>query len=225
MNRTIFKDERENMDGLPIILCLIFILPLGVYMVLRYHPDWFKKIWLIVVLAVYALIWNSAILSGLFDLNKGLQENSQDKLQVSQTIETKILTEVKSLAFSIERVDAPKLTKGDEKVEREGIDGEITITYEVKLENGREIAKTIINEEVTAEPVNKLIKIGTYVAPTAKSDPPMSSNTQSQENSNLPLKAICKDGTTSYQDTASHPNYQGMCSGHGGIQTRLGRVP
>ena len=72
------------------------------------------------------------------------------------------------------------------------------------------------------------------VAPAAPPVQPAPSNpTPSQpstptppvESSNLPLKAICKDGTVSYQDTPSHPNYQGMCSGHGGIQTRLGRVP
>jgi outer membrane biosynthesis protein TonB len=45
------------------------------------------------------------------------------------------------------------------------------------------------------------------------------------ETNNLPFKATCKDGTTSYQDDASKGNYQGMCSGHGGIKDRLGRVP
>lgn len=45
------------------------------------------------------------------------------------------------------------------------------------------------------------------------------------ENPNLPLKAICKDGSVSYQDDVSKPNYRGMCSNHGGIKTRLGRIP
>lgn len=49
--------------------------------------------------------------------------------------------------------------------------------------------------------------------------------TQRPNTSSLPLKAICKDGTISYQDTPSHPNYQGMCSSHRGIKTKLGRVP
>lgn len=48
---------------------------------------------------------------------------------------------------------------------------------------------------------------------------------QPAQNSNLPLKAICKDGTVQYQDTPSLPNYRGMCSKHGGIKERLGRVP
>ena len=51
-----------------------------------------------------------------------------------------------------------------------------------------------------------------------------SSSNDKNENNNLPLKAICKDGTVSYQDNASKPDYRGMCSGHGGIKTKLGRV-
>lgn len=62
------------------------------------------------------------------------------------------------------------------------------------------------------------------IAPPTQSTPPTPS-TPPAENSNLPLKAICKDGTVSYQDTPSNPNYRGMCSGHGGIKTKLGRVP
>lgn len=44
------------------------------------------------------------------------------------------------------------------------------------------------------------------------------------ENPNLPYKAICDDGTTSFQDNAAGQDYRGMCSGHGGIAQKLGRV-
>lgn len=44
------------------------------------------------------------------------------------------------------------------------------------------------------------------------------------EDSTLPLKARCKDGTIQYQDSPSLPNYRGMCSSHGGIVERFGRV-
>lgn len=45
------------------------------------------------------------------------------------------------------------------------------------------------------------------------------------EDPNLPLKAICNDGSISYQDTPSKSDYRGMCSGHDGIKTKLGRTP
>lgn len=49
-------------------------------------------------------------------------------------------------------------------------------------------------------------------------------DTNANENTNLPLKAICKDGAISYQDDPNKPDYRGMCSGHGGIAQKLGRV-
>lgn len=64
----------------------------------------------------------------------------------------------------------------------------------------------------------------TQSAPTTQSQPSTPTN-PSPESDNLPLKAICKDGSVSYQDTPSLPNYRGMCSGHQGIRTKLGRVP
>lgn len=45
-----------------------------------------------------------------------------------------------------------------------------------------------------------------------------------QASSNLPLKAICNDGTISYQYDASKKDYRGMCSKHRGIRQKLGRV-
>lgn len=59
---------------------------------------------------------------------------------------------------------------------------------------------------------------------TSQSSQP-SSQTQSTEDSRLPLKATCKDGTVQYQDDPSGPNYRGMCSHHGGIAKKHGRVP
>lgn len=53
----------------------------------------------------------------------------------------------------------------------------------------------------------------------------MTETPAAEPSSNLPFKAICNDGTISYQDSPSKPNYSGMCSGHDGIKTRLGREP
>lgn len=52
-----------------------------------------------------------------------------------------------------------------------------------------------------------------------------SSQAQPTEDSRLPLKATCEDGTIQYQDDPSGPNYRGMCSHHGGIAKKHGRVP
>lgn len=49
--------------------------------------------------------------------------------------------------------------------------------------------------------------------------------TKAAENPNLPLKATCEDGTVQYQDDPAGQNYRGMCSSHGGIAQKHGRVP
>ncbi len=61
-------------------------------------------------------------------------------------------------------------------------------------------------------------------AATNSSSPSQTTAPVAEESSNLPLKAICNDGSVSYQDTPSKPDYRGMCSGHDGIKTKLGRV-
>lgn len=55
--------------------------------------------------------------------------------------------------------------------------------------------------------------------------PSRPSSNRPTQSANLPLKAICKDGTIQYQDSPDLLNYRGMCSGHGGIAKKLGRIP
>lgn len=73
----------------------------------------------------------------------------------------------------------------------------------------------ITNEnEVTSSPSNSKPVTNT------NTDTDIKENTDSEI---LPLKAICNDGTISYQDDVSKDNYRGMCSHHGGIKEKLGR--
>ena len=72
----------------------------------------------------------------------------------------------------------------------------------------------------TPTPTPKPIQINT--SDTSNSSP---ADTAGVVNNQLPLKAICKDDSISYQDDASKPDYRGMCSKHGGIKQKLGRVP
>ena len=60
--------------------------------------------------------------------------------------------------------------------------------------------------------------------PPAPVNPQPAPAHQPQTN-NLPLKAICRDDTVSYQDSPALNTYRGMCSGHKGIRQRLGRIP
>ena len=67
-------------------------------------------------------------------------------------------------------------------------------------------------------------KTSTNTTNNDSKDKTTNSKDTNKENQNLPLKAICNDGTISYQDDSSKDNYRGMCSGHDGIKEKLGRV-
>lgn len=79
--------------------------------------------------------------------------------------------------------------------------------------------KVTTKKKATTKKVTTVKKTTTKKITTAKTTTP-TKNCKDQ----LPLKALCKDGTYSYQDNPCLPNYRGMCSGHGGIEKKLDRV-
>lgn len=103
---------------------------------------------------------------------------------------------------------------------------------ELEAKKAAEVAAQEEAEKKTAEEeAEKKVEEEAVAMAAAKAKEATSTNTTSQaaapattEDPILPLKAICNDGTVSYQDTPSKPDYRGMCSGHDGIKTKLGRV-
>ncbi|MFD1849272.1 G5 and 3D domain-containing protein [Oceanobacillus bengalensis] len=65
------------------------------------------------------------------------------------------------IAFETETKQDNSLPKGEQKVVTEGKEGETARTYKVTLENGVEVNRELIDEEVTEESVNKVVAIGT----------------------------------------------------------------
>lgn len=55
------------------------------------------------------------------------------------------------------------LTKGTEKVIKEGEQGLLTKKYEVVLENGKEVSRTLISEQKVKEKQDKIVAVGTKV--------------------------------------------------------------
>lgn len=153
------------------------------------------------------------------DIQEQVIETPQSLIQVG------IITDTEVINFEEERIEDPNLTKGKEEIEHEGENGEKTITYEIRTKEGTEISRKKTKEEVTKEPIKRIVRVGTYIPPTVTTKTPETTTVSETPNPNLPLKAICKDDTISYQDTPSKPDYRGMCSGHGGIKTKLGRIP
>ena len=72
------------------------------------------------------------------------------------------------IPFETEYVQTNKLLKGEEKVATEGKSGELKHTATITYFNGQEVSREIIATEQTAEPVNQVIKQGTFEAEKGK---------------------------------------------------------
>ena len=72
------------------------------------------------------------------------------------------------IPFETEYVQTNKMLKGDEKVVTEGVNGELKHTAKIVFFNGQEVSREIIATEQTAEPVNQVIKQGTFEAEKGK---------------------------------------------------------
>ena len=72
------------------------------------------------------------------------------------------------IPFTTEKVNSSAMAKGTEKVSQKGVDGVKTFTYTDKVVNGVVESSELVSEEVTKEPVKKIIKVGTLVKQTSR---------------------------------------------------------
>jgi len=73
------------------------------------------------------------------------------------------LVEEETIDYKIIEKADPELDRGKTRVEQYGEKGTRALTYEVIRENGVEISKTLLRDEVTKEPVNTVKYYGTKV--------------------------------------------------------------
>ncbi|WP_332692349.1 peptidoglycan DD-metalloendopeptidase family protein [Halalkalibacter lacteus] len=114
--------------------------------------------------------------SELLELNKDLQEDSV--IRIGQEIQVTVYEPlVKVLATHVKKVEEEipfqteikeddSMWKGDQKVTQEGQTGKQVLEYEITERNGNVIKREVLSEEVTKEPVKKLIVKGTKVMPS-----------------------------------------------------------
>ncbi|BDZ64120.1 G5 domain-containing protein [Agromyces mangrovi Wang et al. 2018] len=105
-------------------------------------------------------------------------------------ITTETVEEREAVPFDKKLVDDSSLEKGKYEIRIDGKNGERTITYEVTYEDGVEISREQISDEVTIEPTQKVVAKGTYVPPPPPPPAP------------APAPAPSND---------CHPNYTGAC--------------
>jgi uncharacterized protein YabE (DUF348 family) len=103
-----------------------------------------------------------------------------------------------SIAFAVEKKNDSSILKGNEKVITAGQNGKVERSYEVVKENGQEISRILAGEKVIAEPVNKVVAVGTKVVTAAVS----------RDNSSAP-----SGGTEFYVTATAYTPYCAGCSG------------
>jgi len=112
---------------------------------------------------------------------EGIAIKNYDKVSPSKTqsitdgmvvvvtrVETKDIKENKSIDFSTVKSNDNSIAQGKSKVTQNGINGKKEITTRVIFENGKEVARKIVSEVVTLQPVNKIVASGT-MQPTVDS--------------------------------------------------------
>lgn len=139
-------------------------------------------------------------------------------VQQEPKIEVKTETSNTEIPFETTTTSDPSLEKGQTRVVAEGSNGIKTTTYRVTYTDGVETERTVIDTEITKQPVTKVVANGTYVAPQASCQNGSYVNTAGQtvcrpsSNNTGGATAICKDGSYSYSQSR-----RGTCSSHGGV--------
>ncbi|MET3683848.1 murein DD-endopeptidase MepM/ murein hydrolase activator NlpD [Alkalibacillus flavidus] len=112
----------------------------------------------------------------LIELNPDIEEDSV--IQVGQEMKvtgmsslvdvsyTETVTEEETIEYEevVEKTD--ELYKGDSEVAQQGSDGKKEVTYEVEVENGEEVSREKVDENVIEEAQDKIVKEGTKVVPS-----------------------------------------------------------
>lgn len=115
-------------------------------------------------------------LETLLKLNPSIKEDSLiqigQELNVTELkpfVDVVVLKQEKkeeTIAHQTEVVESDELFKGDEKVREQGSDGKKVVQYAIEIRNGNVVKRDVLEEEVTKEPVNKVIVKGTKVVPS-----------------------------------------------------------
>lgn len=71
--------------------------------------------------------------------------------------------QVEAIAFATQTIKDPNLDAGVTQVRTEGVAGSKTSTYRIHFTNGRESARELLAQQVTAQPVGKVMVVGTKI--------------------------------------------------------------
>ena len=97
-------------------------------------------------------------------VSQDLNAKLSDKMRIEViNVTEEIIKESKEVPFDVTVVEDNDLLKGETKVEEEGQTGKNELVYKITYHNGKAVEKTFLEEIVSTEPVNKVVKKGTKV--------------------------------------------------------------
>ena len=127
---------------------------------------------------------------------EGVQTSLDDLLKNYAPITEKIVVEQVNIPFeTITKNTTNTDQETTNKVIQEGKDGIKEITYKIKYQNEVELERTVLEEKVIKEPVNKIVQVNKVVKTTSRSSTSPRTNTataQTNNNSNSSRSQIYK---------------------------------
>ncbi len=97
-----------------------------------------------------------------------LTSDASDGLEFEITrIALSTVEETASIPFTTEKRSTASLDKGKSRVVQNGVAGSKKLVYSVKTENGKEVSRELVSEEVLTQPVMKIVEQGTRVPDTS----------------------------------------------------------
>lgn len=139
---------------------------------------------------------------------KVTEETTIDIVRItSETVEEK-----ETLSFETEEQEDDSLLKGEEKVITQGEDGQVVKKYKVTKENGEEVSRDLVDEEVTKERTNHIVAIGT------KEEPVEEVNTDDNDADLVTLSSKAeKEPTSAKTLTMTASAFSASCNGCSGV--------
>lgn len=100
------------------------------------------------------------------DENDIISKNLDDKIEKDEVIKItrvteEVVVEKESIPFETETIKENKLLKGKKEVYTKGKNGTREISYKITYNDGKQVSKEKISEEITKKPVKEVIKEGT----------------------------------------------------------------
>ena len=121
-----------------------------------------KKPFLIgmIIIAVF-VIGNVAVAATYNNRTVDIEKPTEQEKAVTERTVTE--TRKETIPFETKTVNDDAVEYGKTVVKTEGINGEKTYTYDVTYEGEKEISRKLVKEEVTKQPVAKVIANGTKI--------------------------------------------------------------